>query len=445
MGVQAYVNGKWTSLKSGDGSQNSDFRVWGKPIYAMADGVIVSFNNNVPNNPKPGQKADFSGYEGGGAGNHFYIQHGDVIALYAHMQKGTLTAGLMQKGKQVKKGDLLGIAGNSGNSTAPHLHIHIRKETEKETGPFRPMLFNQGFTIGKAQLPNPDANINWAELNGQGIPGKAGNRSFIWPSDAHPFCENSTTASFIARHGVAEADYQKVFNSIYTCGFYPSQVDGFDAGGKTYFNMIFLKNDGKPWVARHNLTGAQYQTEYNKWASEGYRLVNVDCYLRSGAATYAAVWRKDSGPAVSAYHGTLASDHQTKFNSLTGQGYVPVNVSSVVISGKTYVTALYEKKSTGGMYHYFGMSMSDYQSKFNTLSGQGYKLVYINGFNDGGTPRMNAIWYKTVPFNSAAAKHGLTGAQYQTEFTTLTNNGYRIFCVTGYDNGGAKYAGLWVK
>jgi hypothetical protein len=50
-----------------------------------------------------------------------------------------------------------------------------------------------------------------------------------------------------------------------------------------------------------------------------------------------------------------------------------------------------------------------------------------------------------VPFNSAAAKHGLTGAQYQTEFTTLTNNGYRIFCVTGYDNGGAKYAGLWVK
>lgn len=445
MGVEAYVNGKWTNLKSGNGSANSDFRIWGKKIYAMADGVIKGFNNNVPNNPKPGEQADWDDYEHGGAGNHFYIQHGDVIALYAHMQKGTLNSVFMQVGKTVKKGDFLGLAGNSGSSSGPHLHIHIRKETDIESGPFRPLLFNEGFTIGKSKLANPDANINWAELDKKGIPGKEGNRSFIWPSTKHPFCGYSPNAGFISKHGISDANYQAEFNKIYTCGFYPAQVDGYNVGNSTYFNVIFLPDGGKPWVARHNMSGATYQTEFNKWSGEGYRLVNVDCYLRNGAVTYAAVWRKDGGPAVTAYHGVSGAQHQTKFNDLVSKGWVPVNVSTVVVGGNAYITALYEKKSVNGMYHFFGMTMADYQAKFNQYSGQGFKVVYVNAYNANGTARMNAIWYKTAPFGSLVAKHGLTAAQYQTEFNTQTANGYRPFCVSGYDSGGAKFAVIFVK
>ena len=445
MGVYRYGNGKWSKYKD-DGSSNSDYYIWGKPIYAMADGIVKGYNNNVPTNPKPGEKADFSKYERGGAGNHFYIQHGDVIALYAHMQKGSLNDALMQEGKTVKKGDFLGLAGNSGNSTNPHLHIHIRKETEIETGPFRPLLFNEGYTIGRDDYTKPLGNINWSELNKQGIPGKVKTRSFIWPSEKHPYCEYSSNPKEISKHGVSSGKYQEVFNSIYTCGYYPVWVDGFEVNGSTYFNLSFRKDDGKPWVARHNLSASAYQSEFNEWAGKGYRLINVDCYVLGGQVRYAAVWKKDGGPAVAAYHGVSANTHQSKFNELTSNGWVPVNVSSVHHKGNLYITAIYEKKNVGGFYHHFGMSASAYQSNFGKYDQMGYKMVYLNAYDINGSPRFNAIWYKSAPFGNYVGKHGMSFSQYQSDFNYFLGKGFETYCVTGYQDGNSgKYGALWVK
>jgi murein DD-endopeptidase MepM/ murein hydrolase activator NlpD len=43
-------------------------------------------------------------------------------AFYAHIIPGTIT---VKVGDQVKKGQVLGRLGNSGNSDAPHLHFHL--------------------------------------------------------------------------------------------------------------------------------------------------------------------------------------------------------------------------------------------------------------------------------------------------------------------------------
>ena len=49
------------------------------------------------------------------------IGEGD-FAFYAHLQRGSLKAKL---GDKVKSGQVLGLLGNTGNSTAPHLHFHL--------------------------------------------------------------------------------------------------------------------------------------------------------------------------------------------------------------------------------------------------------------------------------------------------------------------------------
>ena len=46
---------KWTGLKAGtDGSKNSDYLIFGKPVYAMAAGTVVKCTWSKPENPKPG-------------------------------------------------------------------------------------------------------------------------------------------------------------------------------------------------------------------------------------------------------------------------------------------------------------------------------------------------------------------------------------------------------
>jgi murein DD-endopeptidase MepM/ murein hydrolase activator NlpD len=45
-----------------------------------------------------------------------------VYAFYAHMEKGSID---VAQGQRVKRGDVLGKLGNSGNTSAPHLHFHL--------------------------------------------------------------------------------------------------------------------------------------------------------------------------------------------------------------------------------------------------------------------------------------------------------------------------------
>tara|TARA_B100001057_G_scaffold136225_1_gene135852 strand:- start:3851 stop:4822 length:972 start_codon:yes stop_codon:yes gene_type:complete len=82
----------------------------GTEIYATGDGVISKV------------KRSKRGY-----GNYVKINHGfGYETLYAHMSKY-----IVKKGQKVKRGEVIGYVGNSGISTAPHLHYEVRKDNKK--------------------------------------------------------------------------------------------------------------------------------------------------------------------------------------------------------------------------------------------------------------------------------------------------------------------------
>jgi len=47
---------------------------------------------------------------------------GGRFVVYAHLQKGSIT---VNAGQVVRQGQVVGRIGNSGNSLAPHLHLHV--------------------------------------------------------------------------------------------------------------------------------------------------------------------------------------------------------------------------------------------------------------------------------------------------------------------------------
>ena len=78
----------------------------GRPVTATADGV-VSFAN-----------------WSGGSGNLVAIEHGfGFSTYYAHNQKLSVRIGQM-----VKRGDVIGYVGSTGNSTGPHVHYEVWKD-----------------------------------------------------------------------------------------------------------------------------------------------------------------------------------------------------------------------------------------------------------------------------------------------------------------------------
>jgi murein DD-endopeptidase MepM/ murein hydrolase activator NlpD len=460
-GAMGYDDKAWRdSLPGKDGTANNHYRIWGKNIYAMADGEVIHFLNDCPNNPKPDgskagmkkQKDDLWGsFDHGGAGNHFYIRHGNVVALYAHMQKNSLTSKFLKKGAKVKKGDLLGKAGNSGNSSAPHLHVHIKSyvsDDKPENGYYRPLLFNNGYVIGMAKYTEPKSNVNWAGLQTQGVPGLKGKSCFIWPSATHLYCAYPTNWGEVCRFGVIAGKYQEEIDKIWTCGYYPVWVDAYDFGANTYFSAIFRPSKGIQWVARHNLTGAQYQAEYNKWDKAGYRLINVNSYLLKGGVRYAAVWIKNKSVLTFAYHGKSLAWHEAKFKEVSKKGWAPVNVSCVVSGGQIFVTALWEKKNTGGFYLRPVMTLPEYKAAFKQFTDkEKFKLVYLDAYVYKGKPMLSGIWYRQAPnYTSWWAKHYRNTGQFQAEYNAHLKKGFLTRCIAGYhDKGAQRYEGVWSK
>lgn len=103
---------------TGDGSENEQYHAYGQPLLAPGDGTVVAVVDGVPDNV-PGKMNPAKP-----AGNHVVIDHGnEEFSLVAHFKPGTLR---VKVGQAVKAGDLLGLCGNSGNSSEAHLHHHLQ-------------------------------------------------------------------------------------------------------------------------------------------------------------------------------------------------------------------------------------------------------------------------------------------------------------------------------
>ena len=71
------------------------------------------------------------------------------------------------------------------------------------------------------------------------------------------------------------------------------------------YEDLYERWEAGNWSASHNLTGAQYQAEFDKRRAAGYRLKQVDSYPVGNQIRYAAIFVKD-GAAVAAYRARRA-------------------------------------------------------------------------------------------------------------------------------------------
>ena len=81
----------------------------GTPVYSTGNGKVIKVKRNY-----------------GGYGNQIVIDHGfGYTTTYAH-----LNAFNVKKGQDVKRGECIGFVGNTGRSTAPHLHYEVKKNNK---------------------------------------------------------------------------------------------------------------------------------------------------------------------------------------------------------------------------------------------------------------------------------------------------------------------------
>lgn len=114
-----------------------DYVIHGMPVVSPCAGEIVELVDGLPESTIGATNADNP------AGNHVVLRCAGIDITLAHMRPGSLQVAI---GEVVAAGQPLGEAGNSGNTTEPHLHIHAVPQGEPD-GEGVPVTFDGRFAV----------------------------------------------------------------------------------------------------------------------------------------------------------------------------------------------------------------------------------------------------------------------------------------------------------
>lgn len=131
------------------GSDPADYLIFGAPVLAPCDGVVIGAEGAMPDLRVPERDT------GRLAGNHLLVDCGDFIVLLAHLRQGSLRVG---EGDAVSARQRVGEVGNSGQSGEPHLHVHAQRgmrDGAPLAGEPLPISFDGVFPVRNARLRAP--------------------------------------------------------------------------------------------------------------------------------------------------------------------------------------------------------------------------------------------------------------------------------------------------
>jgi murein DD-endopeptidase MepM/ murein hydrolase activator NlpD len=416
---------KWNFLYPGsDDTKATQHRAYGQPLYAMTDGIVCSALNDQPewkNYPRvdktiePEPIPPSTGVYSAG-GNHLKVLTGGEVTLYAHMQPGSIPEALLTPGAIVKQGQYLGKVGYSGQSSGPHIHIHVSQESDGEpcTGigsrP-RPMQFKQmqSLTRGEANVLSAADDMqpsDWADLTNHSAPHKQSllypattnyafdkdatdNRQIlgVWRSGSHIELRVNVqgwSAMIAKRNDLAKSDFRLL------------EVNTYVENGKRHFVGLFRHVEGggneqglsllKDW--------ASFTAHRDALEAQGLRLADVTYFHDGVSDNFVGVFLPGSGDQQTINTGNWITFAAVAASFAT-QGLRLVDVESYATGGGQQYVGVF-RPGTGTQLLVRSPSWTQFKLDWSAQSDLGQRLTdvetvvvngvrqYIGVFRQGG-------------------------------------------------------------
>lgn len=143
------------SVARTDGASIEDYYSWGEAVLSPAAGTVEAAVDGLPDNPLGKKDAKNP------AGNHVVIKVAtNCFVFIGHLQNGSVS---VKAGEQIKPGQLLGKCGNSGNTDAPHVHMHVQDTPTLNKGLGQSMIFK---SINVELTGKTFENVDWPLIRG---------------------------------------------------------------------------------------------------------------------------------------------------------------------------------------------------------------------------------------------------------------------------------------
>lgn len=105
----------------GDGSRPADWYGYGEQVLAVADATVADAKDDMDEPTRVSESNKVAMEKA--SGNYVALDLGQGrYAFYEHLKPGSIR---VKAGDKVKRGQVIGLLGYTGNTTGPHLHLHV--------------------------------------------------------------------------------------------------------------------------------------------------------------------------------------------------------------------------------------------------------------------------------------------------------------------------------
>ena len=220
-----------------------------------------------------------------------------------------------------------------------------------------------------------------------------------------------------AIHGVTGNAYQAWFNKNVKAGYGASLVSATGSGA-TRFRRRDGKGVGAGWVAHHGLTATQFNAVNDSAMTSGLRPHSVTIYGDSGSRLYAGVWWPNTDWVKWMVNpGDSAASYQHTFNLCTQLPGYTLNAwrpAYVALSDDHTYCSVYSDDVVDSWYARHGLTAAEYQTEFDNQKKAGRYPICVQGGGSGSDTRYAAVFAKNdVPESRQWTATGQSVAAYQ--------------------------------
>ncbi len=149
-------------ITAGDPDRTGEAFGYGDAVLAVADGVIVGLRNDVAESAQISRNPPHP--LGEGAGNYIALRlQGGQIAFYEHLRPGSTH---VRMGERVRRGQVLGALGFTGDTTGPHLHFHLAEANSLLGAEGVPFIFDRFTLLGRVENMAQFGKAPWRVVKG---------------------------------------------------------------------------------------------------------------------------------------------------------------------------------------------------------------------------------------------------------------------------------------
>lgn len=319
---------QWADMWPGaDATSPSSYRAYGIPVYAMASGAVcwalndheewqsVPPNDLIESPESPTWKGFYpdDGFNAGG--NQIFVENGDEVTAYAHLQRGSIPPELLVTGAQITKGQYLGKVGLSGGVSGVHTHIHVKNAPNApngnpanmngcDNGAFRPMSFSGLGSLAESQATPSWSPSWWKFPTSASTPHVS---ALLQPSTQPPVycatCTDSKQYIGVWRQGSTIDLRVKIAGwSAFTAKWADLSNDKFrlvkvstflENGVRQYVGRFTRRTGGYSLMGTTSLTALRNHRD--AMVGQGNHLVDLTTYVENGVVNYIGVWLSASG------------------------------------------------------------------------------------------------------------------------------------------------------